>query len=159
MKKYFLLPVLFLMACNSNNDNDAAPVMSSDTSKVVTEIEPISQKAEGCYYSLLKKDTAKLHLSVNGTEVTGSLDYIRFEKDNNKGSIHGKVIDSLIVADYTFQSEGMTSVRQVVFKIKGDKLIEGFGDIEMKGDTARFKNVFSLKFLNAQPFKKMECTN
>ncbi|MEO6134345.1 MAG: hypothetical protein ABIP35_04270 [Ginsengibacter sp.] len=159
MKKYFLIPVLFLVACNSNSGDKVAPISVTDSPKVIIETEKISPNASGCYFSLLKKDTAKLQLSINGSQVTGSLTYIRFEKDSNKGSINGKVIDSLIVADYIFLSEGIKSVRQVVFKMKGNKLIEGFGDIEMKGDTARFKNIFSLKFLNAQPFKKIDCAN
>lgn len=147
------------MACNSNSEDKVAPITASDSPKVVTEAEQISPNASGCYFSLLKKDTAKLQLTIDGSQVNGSLDYIRFQKDSNRGSISGKVIDSLIVADYTFQSEGLKSVRQVVFKIKGDKLIEGFGDIEMKGDTARFKDIFSLKFLSAQPFNKIDCGN
>lgn len=157
MKKLFLLPVLFLAACNSNTGNEEKIVPVKDSLKEVAIAEKTIPDLTGCYMLAMSKDTAHLQLQMSGNEVSGTLHYARFEKDSNKGVIKGKLQDSLIVADYTFQSEGVKSVRQIVFKYKEGKLIEGFGEVEMKGDTAKFKKLSSLKFLRAMPFVKVEC--
>jgi hypothetical protein len=51
----------------------------------------------------------------------------------------------------------MTSVREVVFKINGDLLTKGFGDIDTSGDTIKFKNQAHLQYQNDRPFKKVDC--
>ena len=104
------------------------------------------------------KDTATLDLVVAGLKVSGNLQYRRFEKDNNAGTMSGTLRDSLIRAYYTFQSEGMTSVREVVFLISDSSLLEGYGEIGVKDDTAKFLNLSDLKFLPT-PFVKTDCAN
>jgi hypothetical protein len=155
MNRLFLLTVLFISACNSQSDNSTsinATIDSTTNSKEINE-----PSINGCYTSILKKDTSTLKINNDNGQIFGDLIYNRFEKDNNKGTIKGKIHDSLIIADYTFQSEGMTSVREVVFKISGTNLIEGYGDINMDGDTARFKNISQLKYQDDQPFVLGEC--
>jgi hypothetical protein len=155
MNRIFFLIVLFFCACNSQNEQQA----NNDLDQTNRKIDGTTVDLEGCYVSIFKKDTAYLKLIKENNQITGSLIYKRFEKDNNTGTITGKIADTLIVADYTFKSEGMTSVRQVVFKISGDQLIEGFGDINIgkSGDSAKFKNLSQLKFQEEQPFVKEDC--
>lgn len=158
MNRIILIAFLFIAGCNSNQDNSkVAEKVVDDSTKESTKSTNTSPDLNGCFVSVIKRDTANLKLNINNGEVSGSLVYDRFEKDGNIGTIKGKMQDSIIIADYTFQSEGMTSVREVVFKIQDEKLIEGYGDIVMKGDTARFKNITQLKFLDEQPFVKGEC--
>ena len=64
--------------------------------------------------------------------VTGTLSYKFYQKDSNKGEFEGTLKGDTLLADYTFMSEGTQSVRQVVFLIKGETAIEGYGDIEEK---------------------------
>jgi hypothetical protein len=90
--------------------------------------------------------------------VTGNLKYDWAQKDRNIGTVEGVVKDSLIVANYTFQSEGTTSVRQVVFRINGNELTEGFGPVTTSGDTTMFSDIANLQFQNDRTFKKVECT-
>ena len=154
MYRVVLVSLLFLSACTSqtgttSKNTDGDPINSKEINK--------PSSIDACYISTFNKDTAYLKLTIHNNEVSGNLVYDRFEKDGNVGTIKGRVQDSLIIADYTFQSEGMTSVREVVFKIKDESLIEGFGDIVMKGDTAVFKNITQLKFQDEQPFVKEEC--
>lgn len=89
--------------------------------------------------------------------VTGDLVYDWSEKDNNTGVINGMIKDNLILAWYTFQSEGVTSVRQVAFKIEDDELIEGFGDLLARGDTMTFKNIETLKFDKQNAYFTINC--
>ncbi len=109
----------------------------------------------GCYQMIIDKDTALLSLNHTGDTVTGSLSYHWHEKDNNEGTFRGAVRnDSLIVADYNFQSEGVISVRQIVFKINNGELLQGYGEIHMKNDTAFFRDVDLVIFDTKHPFQK-----
>jgi len=59
--------------------------------------------------------------------------------------------------NYTFQSEGKTSIREVAFLKKGDQLAEGFGDVEeVKGKT-KFKDLSKLKFDGLMTFDNIDC--
>lgn len=157
MKRIFLIPVLLIMACNSSTDENAITQSISDSSGEIKAGKNDNSNLSGCYISILKRDTANLKLTVLGNEVSGDLIYDRFEKDGNVGTINGKIQDDLVIADYTFQSEGMSSVKQIVFKIQNGQLIEGFGDIVMEGDSAVFKNISDLKYQSEQPFTKADC--
>lgn len=158
MNKIFLLFILVAAGCNSeNNPESSASSTNVDSSSVNDNAGVITTNISGCYASNVKKDSSLLKLTISDTSVTGELSYHLYEKDSNSGTIKGLIHDSLIVADYTFQSEGMTSVRQVVFKMNNDTLVEGFGDIMMKGDTAEFKNISDLQFQNDRPFLKTAC--
>lgn len=154
MNRLFFIALLFISACNSQQDNSTD--VANDTLKNSKEIDKTSL-INGCYRSTLKKDTATLKINNDNGVISGDLVYNRFEKDSNKGVFKGEIKDSLIIGDYTFQSEGRSSVRQVVFKISGTSLIEGYGDINMNGDTATFKNINQLNYQNDQPFIKTDC--
>ncbi len=156
MKKIILFAFVLSSSCNSYTSDDQSKQIIKDFS-VSKKDAPMPFILPGCYAWIAKKDSALLKLDISGNKVSGNLNYFLYEKDNNKGTINGILQDSLIIADYTFQSEGMTSVRQVVFKIYGGSLIEGFGDINMKGDTARFKNISQLQFQEERPFIKTDC--
>lgn len=109
----------------------------------------------GCYRMIIKNDTALMSLNHAGDSVSGSLSYNWYEKDDNNGTFRGAVKnDTLIVADYTFQSEGTTSVRQVAFKIKDSILQQGYGELIMKNDTSFFRDVNLIIFDTKNPFKK-----
>jgi hypothetical protein len=155
-----IIPIAFILfaACNSKPEaNTDAIAAKEDT---VTELRYVTKTPlgiPGCYSWTAGRDTATLHLQVTETQVTGNLIYDWSEKDRNAGTLQGIVQDSLIVASYTFQSEGMTSVREVIFKIKGDLLIEGFGDVNTRGDTTKYKNKAKLRFQNDRPFIKGAC--
>ena len=116
---------------------------------------PAPRDLSGCYQMVTGKDTAMLSLNHEGDTVTGSLSYHWYEKDNNEGSFRGVIKnDSLIVAHYNFQSEGITSVRQIVFKVRGEELLQGYGEIRMKNDTAFFRDVDLVIFDTKHPFQK-----
>jgi hypothetical protein len=58
---------------------------------------------------------------------------------------------------YTFNSEGALSTRQAIFKIKNGELVEGYGDITQRGDTAYFKYPSALSYEENHPFKRIVC--
>lgn len=155
MKYALVTCCFFVMSCGNNNTavNNTTDTTAKDTTATIAE--PVTKNE--CYQMIKNRDTAGLQLEVSGTVAKGTLQYNLHEKDRNGGTLQGIIRDSLLVADYTFNAEGVTSVRQIVFKIAGDNLLEGYGDIETVHDTARFKNIEKLKFMSDRPFIKKDC--
>jgi len=137
-----------MVACQGNSSKSTA------TDAKVAETDTNSKQ---CFQYIDKKDTASLSLEINNDKVTGVLNYNLFEKDKNNGTITGIVKGDTIIADYTFQSEGTTSTREVVWLKKNNELVEGFGDIEEVKGKMKFKNTSNLHFDQSMVFKSIVC--
>lgn len=160
MKKIALYSMLILASCNANKETGTSTTEEIKTDTIVNggNFATITETfSPGCYRMIIGKDSAMMNLSVSGSNVSGKLDYKRFEKDTNTGNFAGTIDSNKITAWYTFQSEGMVSVRQVVFKINGNTLSEGYGNIVLKGDTAYFKFPNTLNYEANHPFTKVDC--
>lgn len=147
----FAVAVTFFVSCKEKIEE-----------QVVTEKEmeqpEVSVSAKDCYLYVKAKDTVKLTLiTANGNNVSGDLVYSFFEKDKNSGTISGMFKGDTLYADYTFQSEGMSSVRETVFLKKGTTLVEGFGEITEKDNKQIFKDKKALKFDESVVLNKVEC--
>jgi hypothetical protein len=98
--------------------------------------EPTGPTGPQCYAHTSATDTVRLTLQTTQPTVAGQLTYHYFEKDRNRGTISGTMHGDTLLADYTFQSEGTTSVRQVAFLRRDIGFIEGFGPVaERQGKT------------------------
>lgn len=139
---------LFLFSCASNK---------SKTTKDSIEKASIMIPKSSCYSSISSKDTILLKLEIFPNLVTGILKYNFFEKDKSQGSIEGKLIGDTIYADYSFTSEGKTSVREVAFLIKDNKVVEGFGDMTEQNGKLIFKNRKNINFSNGTHFNPIDC--
>lgn len=115
---------------------------------------PIQQT---CYTSTKSRDTASLMIITSGAVVTGELRYQHYEKDSNNGTIRGKMRGDTLIADYLFNSEGKSSIREVAFLKKDGKLVEGFGEVMEKDGKVIFKSIASLKFEDTMAFTKVTC--
>lgn len=147
----FAIAVTFFASCKEKTEE-----------QVVTEQEmeqpEVSVSAKDCYLYVKAKDTVRLTLiTANGNNVSGDLVYNFFEKDKNSGTVSGMFKGDTLYADYTFQSEGTSSVRETVFIKKGTTLIEGFGEITEKGNKQVFKDKKALKFDESVVLNKVEC--
>ena len=143
-----LIPIIagiVLNSCNSGSNTTPAEVNTKNSA--TTE----------CYNSISDKDTIILSMTIRDGSVTGDLYYNLMEKDKNTGSIEGKMIGDTIVADYTFMSEGMQSIREVVFLKKGNTLTQGFGAIEDINGKTVFKDRSALVFNDANQLTKVDC--
>jgi hypothetical protein len=145
------------MACNDAGNQQEATKEDTVVNDDHVSATPIP--LDGCYKMVLNQDTVTMRLNVTDSLVTGDLSYHLYAKDRNEGSLKGVIRDSIIVADYTFRSEGMLSVRQVAFKMQGTALVEGFGELNTSSDTVRFKDVNNLSFQHDRPFIKIPCIN
>lgn len=144
---------LFMASCQGGT---AKKTQAKIDSTIVTNAAAITDSTQ-CYQYIKNRDTATLTLKTIDNKLTGTLGYNLYEKDKNAGTIDGVVKGDTIIANYTFQSEGKTSIREVAFLKKGDQLAEGFGDVkEVKGET-KFKDLSKLKFDGSMTFDKIDC--
>ena len=152
MKSKILSVAMLLIVFVACKKAETTESVITEPTKPETEI---TQK--DCYEIVKGKDTVKLSLVQNGNNVTGELAYNWFEKDRNSGTLSGIFVGDTLFADYTFQSEGTTSVRETAFVKNGDKLIEGFGEVTEKDGKQVFKNPKALKFDNSIVLERTEC--
>jgi len=125
-------------------------------STIVTNSETTANAAT-CYQYVKNRDTANLSLIEKADSISGNLGYNLYEKDKNAGTISGVVKGDTLIADYTFQSEGRESVRQVAWLKKGNQLLEGFGDVEEINGKTKFKDLATLKFDSGLVFSQADC--
>lgn len=156
MKKNIVLIFIVanFVACQSaENKNSDIKKDSTDTTAVATIMVPNTT----CFRYIHDKDTVYLKIEKFPNVVTGKLVYNFFEKDGNTGDIDGKLQGDTLIADYTFKSEGQTSVRQVAFIVKDNMATEGNGDMEEKEGKMVFKNIATLDFSKGLQLNKIDC--
>ena len=108
MNKLSFLFVLsfFFVVVSCNDNNDKGPIPLNDTVSNVKETDSIDALS-GCYQMVQQKDTAILNLDVRENLVSGNLEYRRFEKDHNKGTVSGVRADiSPVTIENTLQQAG-----------------------------------------------------
>jgi len=143
--------VLTLGACTGSTKS-AGPEFPA------VEQEPEQKTEIACYSYTENKDTVLLTIKTIGDIVTnGDLVYQLYEKDKNTGKFYGAMENGLLVGSYQFESEGQSSERQVVFKVEGDKLIEGTGETETDKGHVRFKDYRNLNYASSIVLKKVDC--
>lgn len=128
------------------------------TEEITTE-PPIVQvtTAKECYEYIKAKDTIKASFTVISKNVTGDLMYKLFQKDKNYGTIAGTVSGDTLYANYTFMSEGVESVRQIVFLRKNKTLVEGYGEITEIKNKIVFKDTKKLDFTKSFVLNEIPC--
>ena len=148
--------IIFLIACNNNSSTNSYGEIDATVNDTMSK-NVATTSIDGCYEMVMNKDTAFMELSLTGNKITGNLVYKLFEKDKNEGILNGEIKDSHIYADYTFQSEGTTSVREVIFKIFGNSLIPAYGELEEDNGRIIFSDHTRLQYLQHNPFIKIDC--
>lgn len=114
----------------------------------------------GCYVNRIGKDMYSLRLdSEENGQLAGSLSYQNYQKDSSSGTFAGEYDNGILLGDYVFSSEGMQSIRQVVFKKEGSSFVEGFGPTETKDGKEMLKDPKSATFDSKSAFVKEACGN
>jgi hypothetical protein len=166
MKQMLKVNMLFLMlllavmaACtDKKTEKPKEEPKAAPKEDMQSNLPPKDQKAPECFTYLNNKDTVYLQISEAYNMITGLLLYKYYKKDQNLGTIQGKMIGDILLADYSFKSEGKSSVRQVAFKRKGSDFIEGYGDVMTVSGKTVFKNVNTLKFNDAAVLRSIPCS-
>jgi hypothetical protein len=144
----FILALALFTSCGSQPGKTEKQTGDQDNSKEI----PVD-----CYQYAQEGDTITLHLVHIGDLFTGVLYYKLKEKDLNVGSIKGSMTDGILVADYTFKSEGTSSTRQVAFKKVGNTFIEGYAETKDENGVTKFKNLDSLVFSSSIKLQETVC--
>lgn len=139
----------FLVSCNSQEKKSEQVSSEQGETKKVAPIN--------CYRYASNSDTITLKVIHVGNSITGTLVYRLKEKDKNKGTIQGEMKGDILVADYTFTSEGTQSIRQIAFKLEGNSFVEGYGDIVTNNNKIGFKNLDSLRFNPTMKLTEIDC--
>jgi hypothetical protein len=151
---FLSLAAIAVGSCNEPKKSTEA-INRKDTSKAIEN--KIMIPASACYATTTGKDTVHLKVEVFEHVVTGTLLYKLYEKDSNIGEFEGQFHGDTLLADYTFMSEGIRSVRQVVFLIKDSMAMEGYGNMEEKNGKMIFKNPQELIFGKGLIMEKVPC--
>nr|WP_315220843.1 hypothetical protein [uncultured Flavobacterium sp.] len=154
MKKIIVLAVIILgvfASCKKTTTEELVPAAP----KSAAAPEP---SGDQCYISKVNNGIVELSFTVNSMqEVNGKLLYNLYEKDKNEGTIVGNIKGDTLIAEYTFMSEGVSSVREVAFLQKDGAFIEGFGDVIESNDKVVFKDRTKLKFDVENTMTRIDC--
>lgn len=122
------------------------------------EAEIVEPAGDQCYAWKAGGSIIEMSFNVNShQEVNGKLSYNLVGKDRNEGTLIGNMKGDTLIADYTFSSEGVSSVREVAFLQKDGTFIEGYGDVVTANDKVSFKDKTKLKFDAKNTLTKVDC--
>lgn len=135
--------------------NKNAPTEDIQTAVVSSpqDTAPIS----GCYVATLGNDvyTFTIDSDSNGS-VNGTLAFNNYEKDSSSGTFTGTRTGDILLGTYSFDSEGMYSLRQVIFKKIGDTLVEGFGAVKVVDNKEVFEDTSTVTYDPKSTFIKSD---
>ena len=127
--RYFLpLGVLipFLLGCGDGSRRSKTTEKSADSTVASTDTV--------CFRQVMKRDTTTLRLVINGSEVTGELAILPYEKDRARGQIRGMLTNNQIRADWQRSGEGVTQSHEITFTLTGDAVTWREGErVEKQG--------------------------
>ncbi|MBI5139743.1 hypothetical protein HZA26_04000 [Candidatus Nomurabacteria bacterium] len=146
MNKYFKIGFLVLVVIILST------FLYSKGRVVKEELPAVSNGILGCYMATLSKDVYTLKvLSQSGENFQGTLQFKNFEKDSSSGKFEGTYKEGILLGNYSFQSEGMDSVMQVIFKKSGDAFVRGYGDMDETG--THFADLNNITYDTSYVFK------
>ncbi|MEO7976599.1 hypothetical protein [Flavobacterium sp.] len=160
MRKIILLSALALTVFVSCKKETAVTPAIQEIPKAPKSAAQPDPSGNQCYASTANNSTIWMSFNVNSNqEVNGKLSYSLYGKDKNEGTLIGNVYGDTLIADYTFDSEGVSSVRQVAFLQKDGTYIEGYGDVVEANGKVSFKDKKTLKFDIKNTLTKIDCVD
>lgn len=150
-----LLISTFLFGCKSEVSEKVEEASVEKQEVAAPQTESI-QKIE-CYTYLDNRDTIYMALRIKDDSIVeGDLAYSLYQKDQNKGSIRGRISNDSLFASYQFTSEGKSSERDVFFLKSSDGFVEGFTDTEESNGKTSFSNT-NFKLNDRFILKRTDC--
>lgn len=146
--------ILALSACSSKNDDTQttdSTTIGADT--VATATQPAAEIL--CFEEKVGKDLTTVKLTIDGDDVTGSMEWLPWEKDQARGTLKGKKNGNEIIADYDYMIEGSNQSEEKIFIIDGDKLLVKSGELEDKNGKLVLKD--PAKATIGQTLSKVVC--
>ena len=139
IKQLFILLFISLSISSCNNGKEKKGLFVEEN-QVTTKLDTTPQLEVGCYTYNDDKNYITFEITETEDRVIGNLMYKLDGKDANTGVFKGKLNGNILFGNYTFNSEGLTSTREVTFQLINNKLIEGFGMMNDLGNSFIDKN-------------------
>ncbi len=121
-----------------------------EAEKQTDELAAMPTHVTACYRYQQGNDTISLRLVQTDKQVSGELLYNLYQKDKSNGTLSGQLSGDTLFATYTFQSEGLTSVREVAFLKQDTALVEGYGEVTETGGEMQLADKSQLEFGNTR---------
>ncbi len=86
-----------------------------------------------------KHETTNVMLVIKGSKVTGTHEWLPTEKDGTHGRITGTLKDGVISAIYNYEQEGTEQSQEQMYKLHGDTLLLGEGELVDPKDNGKLK--------------------
>ena len=123
--------ILALSACQSKNaETQTTNSTAANADTVATATAPETETL--CFEEKVGKDLTTVRLTIEGNKVTGSMEWLPYEKDQARGTLLGEKKGNEIVADYEYMIEGSNQLEEKIFVLEGDKLLVKSGELEDK---------------------------
>lgn len=118
----------------------------------------INKEITGCYVAQIEKNVYSLKLNnQQGNKISGTIKYDNFQFDDSSGTFDGKIEGSFIIGNYSFNSEGMQSNRELIFKVYKNGLIQGFGDYKQENGIEIFEDKSKIIWNPTYTYFKKTC--
>lgn len=155
MKKVIILSLTFLTIIACRNNTKIASQKVTKEENTAKEAFKKSILEIGCYEYNNDGNVIKMEITEMDNNVNGTLNIAYAQKDASQGKFIGILNDDKLMGTYTFNSEGLESSREMVFLVKDDQLIEGYGELNENG--TKFKDVNTIKYTALMPLTKVDC--
>jgi hypothetical protein len=154
-KTLFALLCLAFAACQNNTPPPpAAP--AAETTEPRSGGKPMTKTT--CYEMKTPGgDLTAIELTLVGDEASGFYAWEPKEKDSAHGMFKGMKSGDQITAEFVYMIEGSIQTEEVVFKMAGDKLLKGNGELEEKSGKLVIKDKSKLTW--EESFSPTDCAN
>lgn len=158
MKNWLFLAACLLTfaACNNSTDASAGTDAPAADTTATAPVAEAAAPTTNCYLIAEGKDTTTANITVNadGT-VTGTYDWMPWEKDGAHGTLSGKKEGDMLKLTYDYTIEGSNQQEEKIMKLSGDQLSDGEGELtEGEGGMMKIKDASKLTW---KPFTKVAC--
>lgn len=160
MKCLILISFITFSAISCEKKN--SEMVKTDTTKLDSALAiPDAYEensTDNCYFGVIGKDSIFLSLNDNLGTITGKMRYKNFEKDSSFGDVIGSKNGDTIQLNYTFQSEGTTSDKEINFLKKEDRLLEGMEDQKVDGQKSVYSDRKKMVYSDDNELKSVDCS-
>jgi hypothetical protein len=111
---------------------EAMPIIKAAVDSLVPSKEAKKESIIGCYVATLKNDRFEMNLTrQDNSRVAGFITLAPAEKDSAHGTFQGTFENGKLHGIYIFESEGVTSERELYFKRVAGGFLPGYGPTEV----------------------------
>ena len=111
---------------------EAMPIIKAAVDSLVPSKEAKKESIVGCYVATLKNDRFEMNLTrQDNSRVAGFISLTPAEKDSARGTFQGTFENGKLHGIYIFESEGVTSERELYFKRVAGGFLPGYGPVEV----------------------------